>query len=125
MKFKFNSSSSIVVVAGAIVVLLLGSIIYQNYAPSKYDTFAQCLADNGAHVYEAYWCSACAAQKELFGSSWRFMNTTECSTQGSRNFDLCPDIESTPTWEDADGQRFTGVQSLEQLAERFNCELPE
>lgn len=122
---KLSSFSTIVLVAVLIVTALLVSIVWKNHAPSEYDEFAQCLTDNGAQVYEAYWCSACARQKDMFGSAYRHLDTTECSSPGSSTFDLCPDITSTPTWETADGERVTGVQSFEDLAELYGCELPE
>ncbi len=110
------------------VVLLVGSIIWQRIAPSPYDDFAQCLTDNGAKVYEAYWCSNCAIQEELFGTAYRHLDSKECSARGSQNFDLCEDdgITGTPTWENLNtGERRGGVQQLDELAEWFGCELPD
>ena len=127
MSSSWSSSKSVLVGGLAVMILLVGSIVWQNYAPSPYDDFAQCLSDNGAFVYEAYWCSNCMEQEEMFGSSYRYLETKECSTRGSRNFALCAEdgITGTPTWENVNtGERRAGVQSFVDLAEWFNCEIP-
>lgn len=121
---KLNSTTSMIGLAVIVFGLLIGAAVYQNNAPSKYDDFAQCLTDAGATMYGAYWCSACEQQKAEFGSAFRHINYTECSSPGSSSFDLCPDITSTPTWEKADGERITGSRPLSSLGEEFGCELP-
>lgn len=128
MSSSWSSSKSILVGGLAVVLLLVGSVVWKHYAPSPYDEFAQCLNDNGAFVYEAYWCSNCAAQEAMFGSAYRYLDRKECSTQGSRNFDLCQEdgITGTPTWENLNtGERHQGVQSMEDLGEWFGCSVPE
>lgn len=111
--------------AALVFGLLIAAAIYKNNAPSKFDSFAQCLNDNDVKMYGAYWCSACEQQKKLFGSAFRHVDYVECSSPGSQSFDLCPDIESTPTWEGPDGERTIGVMSLSTLADEYGCELPE
>lgn len=102
---------------------LIGGAVWKNNAPSKYDNLAQCIDDKGGKIYVAYWCSACAQQKELLGSAMRKLEAVECSAPGSRTFDLCPDITATPTWELPNGEKVTGVRTPEQLAEMFECEI--
>lgn len=124
---KMNSTTTILIASAVVVAALIGLAVWNNVKPSKYDDFAQCLSDQGVTEYAAYWCSACAKQEEILGNASRYINRVECSSPGSHSFDLCPDITSTPTWEGPDGERITGVQSIEQLAERFGCAdaLPE
>ena len=109
--------------------LVLGALIigavWSNVKPSPYSEFAQCLTEQGLVEYAAWWCPHCAEQEELFGSAAKHINRVECSSPGSRSFDLCPDIESTPTWELPDGSRVRGQQSLSQLSELSGCQLPE
>ncbi len=96
-------------------------------APGKYDTFAQCLKDQGAIFYGAFWCPHCQAQKKLFGSSQKLLPYVECSTaDGKGQNQACIDkkVNSYPTWEFADGSRLTGEIPLEQLAEKTSCVLP-
>lgn len=121
---KMNSTVSMVGLAVIVLGGLIAGAVWQNIKPSPYDEFAQCLNDSGVTEYAAYWCSACAAQEEMFGTAAKNLNRIECSSPGSSTFDLCPDITSTPTWEFADGSRQTGIQSLASLAERTGCLLP-
>jgi hypothetical protein len=113
-------------VIGAVVVI--GALFAFYYIqPGKLDAFAQCLEDKGATFYGAFWCPHCAEQKRLFGKSETELPYVECSTpDGQRQTQVCIDagIQSYPTWEFADGERVTGVQQLEALAERTACELP-
>lgn len=118
---KPSFASMIIIVAVATVVLLIASAVWRNNAPSDYDEVAQCITDNGGKVKVAYWCSACAAQEEMFGSAWRLIDKTECSSPGSRDFDLCPEISGTPTWEMANGTTFSGAFPVADLAETFGC----
>ncbi len=120
-----NSTLLMLLLALGVFIALIAVAVIKNNAPSKYDEFAQCIDDAGGKMYGAYWCPHCQDQEEMFGSAFRHIDYVECSSQGSRTFDLCPDIQSTPTWEDADGTRTTGTQTLAQLSERYGCELPQ
>jgi thiol-disulfide isomerase/thioredoxin len=120
-------------------VLVLGVIVLAGFqskqgpvAPGKYDQFAQCIKDSGATFYGAFWCPHCQAQKKLFGTSAKLLPYVECSTpDGAGSTQICKDkdIQSYPTWELADGTRLpvensAGV-SLETLAEKTSCQLPQ
>lgn len=122
---KMSSTTAMIGLAALVFVLLIGAAVYKNNAPSKYTEFAQCLTDKGVKMYGAYWCSHCATQKELFGSSFKKIDYIECSSPGSKTFDLCPDIQSTPTWQGPDGAREVGERSLEELSDLYDCPLPE
>ncbi len=96
--------------------------------PGKYDAFAQCLKDKGAVFYGAFWCPHCQAQKELFGSSVKFLPYVECSTpDGNYQTQECTDknITGYPTWVFADGSILSGEIPLQQLAEKTFCPLPQ
>lgn len=120
---KRRSTLTIIIAAIAVFGALILAAVLRNTLPSQYDDLAACITDKGGVVYEAYWCSACAAQKELLGSSVRKLDQVECSSPGSQSFDLCPDITNTPTWERADGERLLGVREPVELAEFYGCEL--
>ncbi len=114
--------------AGVVVVALIGAAVLKNVGPSKYDDFAQCLAEKGAFVYEAWWCSACAAQEEQFGTAYRHVPKKECAAAGqSSSFALCEEdgITSTPTWRYPDGSLNPGVHPMSALSEIYGCELPQ
>jgi len=79
-------------------------------------------------MYGAYWCSHCANQKALFGSSMKYVTYVECSLPDkSGQTEICrrANIESYPTWEFKDGTRLSGEIPLATLAEKTGCTLPE
>lgn len=111
-----------------IVVLALGASMLVKTGPGNLDEFAQCLDEQGAQFYGAFWCPHCQAQKRLFGRSAELLPYVECSTpDGNNQLQVCIDagVEQYPTWEFADGSRLTGERSLEELAAKTNCPLPD
>ncbi len=117
-------------IIGLLILGTIGAILLQSPSvpagPGQYDTFAQCLKDKGATFYGAFWCPHCQAQKELFGSSVKYLPYVECSTaDGSGQTQICIDkkIESYPTWEFTDGSRLTGEIPLQQLSDKTSCPL--
>ncbi|CAD5953611.1 Thiol-disulfide oxidoreductase LTO1 [Planktothrix tepida] len=81
---------------------------------------AQYLTQSGAKMYGAFWCGHCHEQKELFGKqAVEKLPYIECEKGGKNpQPDLCKskNIQGYPTWE-VKGQMYSGVQSLEKLAE--------
>lgn len=128
--------NNIKIFISVVVILVLGTVVTvvvrsKTASPAnlsgKYDGFAQCLKDKGAIFYGAFWCPHCKAQKDLFGSSVKFLPYVECSTLDAKNqTQTCIDknIASYPTWEFADESRLTGEITLLQLSEKTSCELP-
>ncbi|MBI4173794.1 MAG: hypothetical protein HY519_03690 [Candidatus Aenigmarchaeota archaeon] len=109
-----------------LVFIAAGFVAYTSSAPGKYDDFAKCLTDKGLKFYGAFWCPHCASQKELFGSSIKYVNYIECSTPDrSAQTQVCIDakIKSYPTWGFPDGKLVEGVLSLEDLGRRSGCSL--
>ncbi|HRY62296.1 MAG TPA: hypothetical protein P5056_00790 [Candidatus Paceibacterota bacterium] len=110
-----------------VVVMSISGIAFffvNNSAESSYtnlDEFAQCLTNKGAAMYGAAWCSHCAAQKERFGSSFKYATYVECPD----NINACTDkgVLSYPTWILGDGTKLVGEQNLEKLSELTSCEL--
>lgn len=117
---------------GAAVLLVIGLLVFAvnsstgERASSIYDEFAQCLTEAGVTEYGAWWCPHCQNQKELFGSSFEYVNYVECSTAARTMNATCQEagIQGYPTWEFGDGSRVGGEQTLEYLAEKSGCELP-
>ncbi|MES2213773.1 MAG: thioredoxin domain-containing protein [Patescibacteria group bacterium] len=116
----------------AILVLFIGFVVWLIRTPgrqvvSKYDGFATCLKDKGVTFYGAFWCPHCQAQKALFGSAQKLLPYVECSNpDGNSQNETCntAKITSYPTWEFPNGERLTGEQTFETLAEKSSCELP-
>lgn len=117
-----------------VVLIIAGLILVRNASDSstnpdrmsKYDSFAQCLADAGVKFYGAYWCPNCQDQKRMFENSAK-LPYIECSTpNGQAQLPVCIDagIKAYPTWEFSDGTRLEGVRQLSELAEKGACQLP-
>lgn len=87
---------------------------------SGYDDFAECLTDNGAKMYGAYWCSHCQDQKKEFGKSFEYVDYIECT---DNEFE-CKNagITGYPTWS-IDGTNYPGAQSFARLSELSGCPL--
>lgn len=118
-------------VAILVVILVIAGGIWAFNAssgPGPYDSLAKCLGEKGAKFYGAFWCPHCKEQKELFGSSAKYLPYIECSTpDGKGQTDVCKqaNIQSYPTWEFADGSRTSGVVALVSLAQKTSCPLPD
>jgi hypothetical protein len=117
-------------------VLIIGFLIFAGFAgwafwlrrtrASRYDAFAQCLAAKQVKMYGLYWCSHCAEQEQMFGSSFKYVPYTECGIKGSRQEApecIQANVKNFPTWEFS-GMRHEGVLPLTALAERTGCSLP-
>lgn len=107
-----------------LIAVLVAYKMIQNSGPGKYDSFAQCLSDKGVQMYGAYWCPVCKQQKAMFGKSWDYIQSVECSKpnkQGQTQFCTDRGILSYPTWEFADGEKIEGLRTFEELAEKTNC----
>lgn len=115
--------ASLVIIIGAIVAGILMS-----NKPSIYEDFAQCTAESGATFFGTFWCPHCIEQKRLFGKAADSLPYVECSTPDrSGQTPVCAEakIESYPTWEFVNGERHSGVLSLEALSALTSCELPK
>jgi len=123
-----------IVVTLVVALLAVGGLVAlsQFEEPSEYpaaalESLANCLTDNGAKMYGAYWCSHCQAQKRDFGEAVELMPFVECASPDSdEQAPECSDagITNYPTWEFADGGLIMGRVPLPQLAERAQCEFP-
>ena len=92
----------------------------------RHDNFASCLTENDVKMYGAYWCPHCANQKDMFGTSFDYVNYVECSLPNrAGTTQICQDegIKIYPTWEFADGSRTEGVMALEKLSRLSGCSM--
>jgi len=113
-------------VGAAAVVIVALHLYYAGYwgsAPGPEDPWVMALAEHltksDVKFYGASWCPHCAEQKKLFGGSVNRIPYIECSPGGPQapQAPVCREknIESYPTWI-IDGQRYTGIQQLDELA---------
>lgn len=109
------------------IALLVLAPVPARAADKNYDEFAKCLASKNISMYGAFWCPRCAAQKEMFGSSFQFVKYVECGIKGSHDFtNQCKamGLHRTPTWVFPDGTRLEGTQPLDKLSQQSGCKLP-
>lgn len=115
----------------AVVILIVGGLgVYlgtRPAKPSKLDDFAKCINASGAKFYGAFWCPHCQEQKADFGTSVKYLPYIECSNADNTQTQICIDkkIEGYPTWIFADGSIQTGRLSLDTLAQKTQCTLPQ
>jgi len=80
----------------------------------KYDEFAKYLTEQDVKMYGTEWCSHCKNQKELFGSSFQYIDYVDCDK--NRQECLSAGVQGYPTWK-IKGQNYPGEQSIERLAQ--------
>lgn len=127
-------SKKTILIVVLILVVAIGIIAWltqRSYAKktAELTPFAQCLTENGALFYGAFWCPACGAQKKMFYGAADELPYVECSNPDKTRTEECSQILSTedgyPTWIFADGTKLSGVLTLEGLSQLSGCELPE
>jgi hypothetical protein len=108
-------------------VLLFAFAYYFIYASStpvppsrNYDEFAQCLTEKGIKMYGSGWCSHCNDQKNLFGSSFDYVDSKDCDAVRSEC--IAAGVKYYPTWV-INGIKYTGAKSIQELSSLSGCEL--
>ena len=130
-KFSWKPFLAKSVGAAAVIIIAL-HLHYAGYlgsAPKEEDPWIRSLAEHlakaDAKFYGASWCPHCSEQKHLFGSSEKRIPYIECSPGGPKGpqASACKEknIQSYPTWI-INGQRYTGIQPLNELAKLTNFE---
>lgn len=113
------------------IALIAGSFMYKSFQEKRSSAelapFAQCLTDQKAVFYGAFWCPHCQRQKEIFGDSQKLLSYVECSTPDGRGqLPVCQEknIAGYPTWIFGDDSRASGELTLETLSRKTGCALP-
>ncbi len=83
---------------------------------SSSEEIAMCIGEN-SELYVQLGCNACETQKEMFGDNYKYLNVIDCWSEKEK----CSEIQYTPTWI-INGEKYTGVQSIEKLKELTGCE---
>ncbi len=122
------TSGTRVLVIGLLIFAAFGAWAFwlRHSRSSRYDAFAQCLTAKQVKMYGLYWCTHCAEQERMFGSSFQYVTYIECGVKGSRQ--EAPEcvqaqVKNFPTWEFS-GTRHEGVLPLRDISERSGCGLP-
>ena len=88
--------------------------------------FAKALSQAGVRFFGADWCPFCTEQKALFQDGAQFLPFIEISNPDrTRNATgISENVTTYPTWEFGNGQRVTGVQTLQQLSTFSGVAIP-
>jgi len=88
--------------------------------------FAKALQQAGVRYFGADWCPFCTDQKELFQDGAQFLPFIEVTNPDrTRNATaISENITTYPTWEFGNGQRVTGIQTLQQLSTLSGVAIP-
>src|SRR3989338_7672452 len=104
-----------------VILLTVAFLIFkpEPEGPGSLDAFAQCLTEKGWTMYGAYWCPHCQNEKKAFGSSWKYVDSVECTDEPQR----CTDAGVTgfPTWLGPESARLEGEQGIAGLSEASSC----
>ena len=116
-----NKKNKVTIVIILAIIILTGVIIYlktydlgEELVPKE---IAQCIGDNSV-MYSQTGCHFCKIQKDMFGSSVKYLNIIECDYQPAICNALA--ISGTPTWI-IDEIQYTGVQPIETLQNLTGC----
>ena len=121
IKILFISIMAVLLLSGAFFMFSGKSNIAGNAISSgEYDEFAQCLTEKGIKMYGTDWCSYCQKQKDLFGSSFNYIDFVDCDKDKQEC--LSAGVRGYPTWK-INGENYPGLQSLDKLAQLSGCEL--
>ena len=104
------------------IIIVLAIIVFSIWALTKDNAnvdeeLAKCIGQNST-LYVKTGCSACEAQKDLFGDSIKHLEIINCMTQARE----CANhgIISVPTWI-INNNRHVNVQSIEKLKSLTGC----
>jgi hypothetical protein len=102
-----------------LIFLFLFLLLLMGCTKKNYDGLAKCLTEKGVVMYGTEWCSHCNNQKKEFGSSFRYINFTDCDN----NKEECTNagIEGYPTWI-MNGTKYPGEQPLDKLSALARCD---
>ncbi|HII71633.1 TPA: hypothetical protein HA265_02655 [Candidatus Woesearchaeota archaeon] len=107
---------------------LIALLLFSGCSSPNLDDFAKCVNSTGMKMYGTFWCPHCQNVKKSFGTSFEFIDYTECDEGGPKGNPLkCQyaDVKGYPTFIFGDGMRIEGEMSIGLIADKTGCELPE
>ncbi|MCK4840736.1 MAG: hypothetical protein KAT04_02500 [Methylococcales bacterium] len=103
---------------------------FEEPSPQSKEILARCLTDKGFVMYGSITCSACRAQRKLFGKAFEYITDIECNPNAPGNqIELClkKKIRKTPTWilekDEKEIKRMESYQLLEDLESFAECDI--
>ncbi len=126
-KYLLKDRKAIILAFSLIIIVIFLYWYFIGFKPEegRYDNFAKCLSEKGAIMYGTDWCVFCKEQKNMFGSSFGFINYVNCDPYNNKQqIEKCKKegIKVYPTWKIKE-KVLEGVQPLDVLADITNCSL--
>jgi len=105
-----------------LIIGIIVTLLFITGCSSGLDATAKCITEKGAKFYGASWCTHCAEQKKMFGTSFQYIDYVECA-EGDGQTAACSaaGIKAYPTWIMPDGQKVEGVIDPVKLAKAVGC----
>ncbi|MGK0208759.1 MAG: glutaredoxin [Patescibacteria group bacterium] len=119
-KFDLNNPLHFGISFVIVIALIFGAINVFSSNPNldEMDLIAQCITAKGGAMYGTNWCTHCQAQKEKFGSSFRYIDFVDCDKEAETC--IIEGVRGYPTWK-INGQVLTGTQDVSVLANVAEC----
>ncbi len=114
-----NKDTKIYLILGIVVILIVIGILWIKNMPPVSAGEAKCIAEKSV-LYVQAGCHACKIQEDLFGSSYKYLNTIDCLVSSDTQKCIDAQIAATPTWI-INGERYEGVQTIAKLKEITGC----
>ena len=114
MKRKVMKAITFLIIFG---VVIFAAFLITSKGEETSNEVAKCIGENSI-LYTQLGCHACETQKDLFGESYQLLNKIDCYYNPEKCIDT--NITATPTWI-INGEKYVGVQSIEELKELTNC----
>jgi len=117
------------IIIGIVIIAVIAIFFAVNFSatPStgNYDNFTKCLSDSGAKMYGTYGCKHCQNQKNMFGSSLKYLDYVECSLSDGSQASACSSagVRVYPTWIFGSGTKVEGELTFQKLSEYSGCKL--
>lgn len=118
MKVKKSIILYAIVIIAILVLIFIG---FKLFFQQNHEDFAKCLTEKKIVMYGSESCHACAAQKKMFGSSFQYINYTDCEAKT----ELCNEkgIIGYPTWEINGHLLEPGTMNLKTLGVVSGCQV--
>lgn len=118
-----KKKSSIITVLVIIGILAIAGVIIYLKSSSPTSTvsvdLAKCIGTH-SQEYVQLGCEFCQEQEALFGSSYKYINSTDCYQLNNKALCSQIGIKRTPTWI-INGTFYEGVQSIDELKNLTGC----
>jgi len=99
------------------LILITNGCINNNSINGANAETVKCISEKST-IYVSATCTACAAQKKIFGSQFENLNSVDCAEEAQKCLEA--GISRVPTWI-INGEKIVGLKSIDELKELTGC----